>query len=81
MFNSCLQTDMDSTNLYAYISIIALFVCIPPAIIVSDTSLTTPTILMFATPILHRNFFVLKSLLVSMSYLVGGTSTDEVWLQ
>jgi solute carrier family 35, member E1 len=26
---------MDSTNLYAYISIIALFVCIPPAIIVS----------------------------------------------
>lgn len=29
------QTDMDSTNLYAYISIIALIVCIPPAIIVS----------------------------------------------
>ncbi|KAG5561738.1 hypothetical protein RHGRI_004701 [Rhododendron griersonianum] len=27
------MTDMDSTNLYAYISIIALFVCIPPAII------------------------------------------------
>lgn len=30
-----LQTDMDSTNIYAYISIIALIVCIPPAIIVS----------------------------------------------
>lgn len=30
-----LQTDMDSTNVYAYISIIALIVCIPPAIIVS----------------------------------------------
>lgn len=27
------QTDMDSTNLYAYISIIALIVCLPPAII------------------------------------------------
>lgn len=27
---------MDSTNIYAYISIIALFVCIPPAIIVSE---------------------------------------------
>ncbi|XVF25749.1 hypothetical protein REPUB_Repub13aG0240400 [Reevesia pubescens] len=27
------MTDMDSTNIYAYISIIALFVCIPPAII------------------------------------------------
>ncbi|KAG0495810.1 hypothetical protein HPP92_000501 [Vanilla planifolia] len=27
------MTDMDSTNLYAYISIIALFVCIPPAIL------------------------------------------------
>ncbi|KAM3406934.1 hypothetical protein ACQJBY_000775 [Aegilops geniculata] len=29
------MTDMDSTNLYAYISIIALIVCIPPALIVS----------------------------------------------
>ncbi|KAK6133492.1 hypothetical protein DH2020_032785 [Rehmannia glutinosa] len=29
------NTDMDSTNLYAYISIIALIVCIPPALIVS----------------------------------------------
>ncbi|ONK80128.1 uncharacterized protein A4U43_C01F14170 [Asparagus officinalis] len=27
------MTDMDSTNLYAYISIIALIVCIPPAIL------------------------------------------------
>ncbi|MBA0779077.1 hypothetical protein Gotri_003359 [Gossypium trilobum] len=27
------MTDMDSTNVYAYISIIALFVCIPPALI------------------------------------------------
>ena len=30
---------MDSTNIYAYISIIALFVCIPPAIIVSIKAL------------------------------------------
>lgn len=28
---------MDSTNVYAYISIIALIVCIPPAVIVSET--------------------------------------------
>lgn len=32
------QTDMDSTNVYAYISIIALIVCLPPAIIVSKPS-------------------------------------------
>lgn len=37
-----LQTDMDSTNLYAYISIIALIVCIPPALIVSKTLPKTP---------------------------------------
>ena len=29
-----LQTGMDSTNVYAYISIIALLFCIPPAIVV-----------------------------------------------
>ncbi|GAB2298639.1 hypothetical protein Dimus_032709 [Dionaea muscipula] len=33
------MTDMDSTNIYAYISIIALFVCIPPAIIVDGPAL------------------------------------------
>ncbi|KAI4306444.1 hypothetical protein L6164_029720 [Bauhinia variegata] len=33
------MTDMDSTNVYAYISIIALFVCIPPAIIVEGPAL------------------------------------------
>lgn len=33
------MTDMDSTNLYAYISIIALFVCIPPAIILEGPQL------------------------------------------
>jgi len=27
---------MDSTNVYAYISIIALIVCLPPALIVSE---------------------------------------------
>ncbi|KAA3455653.1 triose phosphate/phosphate translocator, chloroplastic-like isoform X1 [Gossypium australe] len=32
-FSILCSTDMDSTNVYAYISIIALFVCIPPAII------------------------------------------------
>ncbi|KAF8666970.1 hypothetical protein HU200_053137 [Digitaria exilis] len=33
------QTGMDSTNLYAYISIIALIVCIPPAIIIDGPKL------------------------------------------
>ncbi|XP_034214537.1 triose phosphate/phosphate translocator, chloroplastic-like isoform X3 [Prunus dulcis] len=33
------MTDMDSTNLYAYISIIALLVCIPPALIVEGPQL------------------------------------------
>lgn len=51
------QTDMDSTNLYAYISIIALFVCIPPAIIVS-------LVLIFLSYILNNIFLQLVSLLV-----------------
>ncbi|EHA8592585.1 putative Triose phosphate/phosphate translocator, chloroplastic [Cocos nucifera] len=33
------MTDMDSTNVYAYISIIALIVCIPPAIILEGPQL------------------------------------------
>ncbi|XP_075496472.1 triose phosphate/phosphate translocator, chloroplastic-like isoform X2 [Primulina tabacum] len=33
------MTDMDSTNLYAYISIIALIVCIPPAVILEGPQL------------------------------------------
>ncbi|TVU18574.1 hypothetical protein EJB05_34681 [Eragrostis curvula] len=33
------MTDMDSTNLYAYISIIALIVCIPPAVIIEGPQL------------------------------------------
>ncbi|XP_047325791.1 triose phosphate/phosphate translocator, chloroplastic-like isoform X1 [Impatiens glandulifera] len=33
------MTDMDSTNVYAYISIIALIVCLPPAIIVEGPQL------------------------------------------
>ncbi|XP_042456743.1 triose phosphate/phosphate translocator TPT, chloroplastic-like [Zingiber officinale] len=33
------MTDMDSTNVYAYISIIALFVCIPPAILLEGPQL------------------------------------------
>ncbi|CAI9783685.1 unnamed protein product [Fraxinus pennsylvanica] len=33
------MTDMDSTNLYAYISIIALVVCIPPALILEGPQL------------------------------------------
>ncbi|URE49203.1 Triose phosphate phosphate translocator [Musa troglodytarum] len=32
-------TDMDSTNVYAYTSIIALFVCIPPAILLEGPQL------------------------------------------
>ncbi|XP_044461601.1 triose phosphate/phosphate translocator, chloroplastic isoform X2 [Mangifera indica] len=34
LYSKKAMTDMDSTNVYAYISIIALIVCIPPAIIV-----------------------------------------------
>lgn len=33
------MTDMDSTNVYAYISIIALIVCIPPAVILEGPKL------------------------------------------
>ncbi|KAL3519818.1 hypothetical protein ACH5RR_017967 [Cinchona calisaya] len=33
------MTDMDSTNLYAYISIVALIVCIPPAVILEGPTL------------------------------------------
>ncbi|XP_072089611.1 triose phosphate/phosphate translocator, chloroplastic isoform X2 [Arachis hypogaea] len=33
------MTDMDSTNIYAYISIIALIVCIPPAVILEGPAL------------------------------------------
>ncbi|KAJ8421181.1 hypothetical protein Cgig2_026985 [Carnegiea gigantea] len=33
------MTDMDSTNIYAYITIIALLVCIPPALIVEGPQL------------------------------------------
>ncbi|XP_077251345.1 glucose-6-phosphate/phosphate translocator-like protein isoform X2 [Tasmannia lanceolata] len=33
------MVNMDSTNLYAYISIIALFVCIPPALIIEGPQL------------------------------------------
>ncbi|XP_068654384.1 triose phosphate/phosphate translocator, chloroplastic-like [Aristolochia californica] len=33
------MTDMDSTNVYAYISIIALLVCIPPAVIIEGPKL------------------------------------------
>uniref|UniRef100_A0A803RA91 Sugar phosphate transporter domain-containing protein n=1 Tax=Cannabis sativa TaxID=3483 RepID=A0A803RA91_CANSA len=33
------MTEMDSTNVYAYISIIALFVCIPPALIIEGPKL------------------------------------------
>lgn len=33
------MTDMDSTNIYAYISLIALVVCIPPALIVEGPQL------------------------------------------
>jgi hypothetical protein len=43
-----LQVDMDSTNLYAYISIIALIVCIPPAIIVSTLSSLPHDIVIYA---------------------------------
>lgn len=39
IFSKKAMTDMDSTNVYAYITIIALFVCIPPAIIVEGPQL------------------------------------------
>jgi len=60
LFSYCfpsLQTDMDSTNLYAYISIIALFVCIPPALIVS-------LVLIYLHYILNNIFLQFVSLLV-----------------
>ncbi|KAK9152866.1 hypothetical protein Sjap_000346 [Stephania japonica] len=39
LYSKKAMTDMDSTNVYAYISIIALIVCIPPAIIVEGPTL------------------------------------------
>ncbi|KAG6777082.1 hypothetical protein POTOM_016884 [Populus tomentosa] len=39
LYSKKAMTDMDSTNIYAYISIIALFVCIPPAILVEGPQL------------------------------------------
>ncbi|KAF6143761.1 hypothetical protein GIB67_031068 [Kingdonia uniflora] len=39
LYSKKAMTDMDSTNLYAYISIIALIVCIPPALIVEGPQL------------------------------------------
>ncbi|XP_021902211.1 triose phosphate/phosphate translocator TPT, chloroplastic, partial [Carica papaya] len=39
LYSKKAMTDMDSTNIYAYISIIALFVCIPPAIFVEGPQL------------------------------------------
>uniref|UniRef100_A0A6N2KZM8 Sugar phosphate transporter domain-containing protein n=1 Tax=Salix viminalis TaxID=40686 RepID=A0A6N2KZM8_SALVM len=39
LYSKKAMTDMDSTNIYAYISIIALIVCIPPAIIVEGPQL------------------------------------------
>ncbi|KAL8140362.1 hypothetical protein V2J09_006383 [Rumex salicifolius] len=39
LYSKKAMTDMDSTNVYAYITIIALFVCIPPAIIVEGPQL------------------------------------------
>eukprot|EP00262_Sarcandra_glabra_P017693 TRINITY_DN614_c0_g1_i1.p1 TRINITY_DN614_c0_g1~~TRINITY_DN614_c0_g1_i1.p1 ORF type:complete len:410 (-),score=15.64 TRINITY_DN614_c0_g1_i1:260-1489(-) len=39
LYSKKAMTDMDSTNVYAYISIIALIVCIPPAIILEGPKL------------------------------------------
>ncbi|XP_047308744.1 triose phosphate/phosphate translocator TPT, chloroplastic-like [Impatiens glandulifera] len=39
LFSKKAMTEMDSTNVYAYITIIALIVCIPPAIIVEGPQL------------------------------------------
>ncbi|KAG2330822.1 hypothetical protein Bca52824_002002 [Brassica carinata] len=39
VFSKKSMTDMDSTNVYTYISIIALIACIPPAIIIEGTQL------------------------------------------
>ncbi|CAI0468868.1 unnamed protein product [Linum tenue] len=39
LYSKKAMTDMDSTNVYAYISIIALIVCIPPAIFVEGPQL------------------------------------------
>ncbi|KAL3617097.1 hypothetical protein CASFOL_039491 [Castilleja foliolosa] len=61
------MTDMDSTNLYAYISIIALFVCIPPAIILATNTLER------VAPLTHAVGNVLKRVFViGFSILVFG---------
>ncbi|KAK1301741.1 hypothetical protein QJS10_CPB12g00999 [Acorus calamus] len=39
LYSKKAMVDMDSTNVYAYISIIALIVCIPPAIIIEGPQL------------------------------------------
>ncbi|KAE9613547.1 Triose phosphate/phosphate translocator [Lupinus albus] len=39
LYSKKAMTDMDSTNIYAYISIIALIVCLPPAIILEGPTL------------------------------------------
>ncbi|KAG6581328.1 hypothetical protein SDJN03_21330, partial [Cucurbita argyrosperma subsp. sororia] len=39
LYSKKAMTDMDSTNVYAYISIIALLFCIPPAVIVEGPQL------------------------------------------
>ncbi|KAK9280690.1 hypothetical protein L1049_014388 [Liquidambar formosana] len=61
------MTDRDSTNLDAYISIIALFVCIPPAILLAANTLER------VAPLTHAVGNVLKRVLViGFSIIVFG---------
>lgn len=69
-----LQTDMDSTNIYAYISIIALIFCLPAAIFVSERTLQQ----------LEQYRFLSSSLLLFHPFCFGfnyttarGTSANE----
>lgn len=73
---------MDSTNIYAYISIIALFVCLPPAIIVSTQKLKH---IVYGL----RSFFFYYSRALMSAFCCSfcviipgwGSSTHQAWFQ
>jgi len=73
---------MDSTNIYAYISIIALLVCIPPAILVSMKALMPLEISTYKTILKILTIQFIKSLLICVTFAFAGrgTSTDQAWL-
>lgn len=71
------QTGMDSTNVYAYISIIALLFCIPPAIIVSSLL----SLINYLFPyFLHEKFWP-RSFERFVLISDWGTPTDATWFR